>query len=1487
MEEEEQEYEEDYSSEEEEEKNDKLEVITEENNYNSENYNYSSNRKDKIKSSSSSKYSNQNQTFKKQNEINQIEDNANNIKVNFQNIRYFSDKEQPDKKENNINKSNFEKNVIFNINNDSLDKEIENNIIHNANKNDYSIDREEIKETSLIKPDINYTDNEENNENNNISHHNIQSHDNYSDKKNCVRSSKKYKNNEDINVDSQFHDFYDVKENEKDNNNNNGNYYNKNSNNLFNQKNDDNPNSMEDNEISGEKNNKIISNRKKQNIDDNQDNNNNNSNYALEENNNDNNTFKNIKVNLLHKENYKKDDEIYNNNNNLNEEAKNDNEILNNKVISKNDNRKLFTENSNKNNDNYDEFKSKTKIMSPGEIRVNKIKLNNNINKEDEIINNRKNNLSMSLNIKDNNSNDLENENRQLSAQKGGMKILQLLISKKQEKEELEKKKEEIFIETFKRARSSQLLNIEKPSEQKLINENEDENKNEIENNDIVNQKSNIKNKIYDDISNKSFSNENDINNELFEKRDANLEDNSNKEKEKNKENKEDIDKQGIGNNIKIKENDNNINYINKEVDNQEIRNRTKDKINNDNIELNKEERENNDVMVNKNNHKEKGKGKEKDKENNQIIAQKENITKGLIYTKNSKKVPYRKFKTSAIFNKKKNNNNINNLEQIKEYKNKEIYPEKQIIESQIIFNKKNNKLNQENKSNNNFSFNSNILNKSIKENTLNNNLNNNNNIQNDASLTPFDSYMDFEQKAFLKNNQKINNREDNYLPFNNKPVNSYENSFDTKLVYQKRNIKDRKMSKSPTARLFPLKNPINNSRRNSNGNLNLNLNRINNFYMKNANNNNIYTHANRASSPMAYVKNRNILTENKFNYNYNNNDEGPNNYNNMNNIFYNKTNSNANTNINTNNNSGNKSVKKRRYLISSKTSENFRKLKINIPKYEDTEFDNDNLNYNNPLNSNRGGGMIYNYTNYNDNSSFRKKNIYNDTKDYQFPQRTSRNSNQFSPYIKPNKINFDNSNNKYFNKNDYYNYNDDNEEDNEDYKYSSHKNNLNKINDYNNDFNNNDYGDDDYININSNNYNGNNKASIKQKKFESMINIEEYIFLEEKLNEIIYSLKNRIIIKNQCLDFWNYFYENNLYDKIEQTFTGEDNTQIIKLSLNYALISIILCYEFSFDNNVLIKAHILLLEILELNHRSIIIYCENILNKISLENQENAWVLKLYEIVQRSKIEDKKYYLENSTCIEKIRANTEKIVKKLRNILVNYRTEYSPYIISLINKKILINSEEINDFFTEYILRMEKNIPNEHLNSESPAIRPPYILAPRTKPYTLVLSLDETLVNFQQMNYTQGILKLRPYLLEFLEQVSPYYELVLFTTETEYYVEPIIKAIEQRKKYFDYIFYKENCIMIGNDYVKDLSRIGRPLDSTIIVDNVSQHFRFQKQNGITIKSFWAKDPGDKALYNLIPILINIAEEQIDVREGLAKYKNEIIMKVSASKNYI
>ena len=139
------------------------------------------------------------------------------------------------------------------------------------------------------------------------------------------------------------------------------------------------------------------------------------------------------------------------------------------------------------------------------------------------------------------------------------------------------------------------------------------------------------------------------------------------------------------------------------------------------------------------------------------------------------------------------------------------------------------------------------------------------------------------------------------------------------------------------------------------------------------------------------------------------------------------------------------------------------------------------------------------------------------------------------------------------------------------------------------------------------------------------------------------------------------------------------------------------------------------------------------------------------------------------------------------------------------------------------------------------------------------MLDLDETLVHFKEQlnNEGNGVLRIRPGIREFFDQVGKYYELIVFTTATQ--------------------------DIINNDFVKDLTRIGRPLDKIIIVDNMPQNFRLQKENGIMIKPFWGEDKYDTALIDLIPILINIAKDGGDVRKGLIKYKEDILKKVSST----
>ena len=146
-----------------------------------------------------------------------------------------------------------------------------------------------------------------------------------------------------------------------------------------------------------------------------------------------------------------------------------------------------------------------------------------------------------------------------------------------------------------------------------------------------------------------------------------------------------------------------------------------------------------------------------------------------------------------------------------------------------------------------------------------------------------------------------------------------------------------------------------------------------------------------------------------------------------------------------------------------------------------------------------------------------------------------------------------------------------------------------------------------------------------------------------------------------------------------------------------------------------------------------------------------------------------------------------------------------------------------------------------------------------------------------------KGVLKFRPGLDEFLENVKKYYEIIVFTSATKGYADPIENEIENNCKYFDYRLYRQHTIIYDNYYVKDISRIGRSLDKIIIIDNMPQNYILQKENGIMIKPFWGEDDYDTALISLEDILIKIACNFDDVRKGILFYKDDILNKVSSN----
>jgi len=131
---------------------------------------------------------------------------------------------------------------------------------------------------------------------------------------------------------------------------------------------------------------------------------------------------------------------------------------------------------------------------------------------------------------------------------------------------------------------------------------------------------------------------------------------------------------------------------------------------------------------------------------------------------------------------------------------------------------------------------------------------------------------------------------------------------------------------------------------------------------------------------------------------------------------------------------------------------------------------------------------------------------------------------------------------------------------------------------------------------------------------------------------------------------------------------------------------------------------------------------------------------------------------------------------------------------------------------------------------------------------------------------------------------MKEYFELVLFTAGTQDYADPIIEAIEKDEQIFKYKLYRQHVTINEDEYIKDLSRIGREIENMIIVDNMPQNFNLQKENGIFIKSFYGDDNDDTALIDLAPILISIVKEfPEDIRDELEKYRDDILNKISSN----
>ena len=188
-------------------------------------------------------------------------------------------------------------------------------------------------------------------------------------------------------------------------------------------------------------------------------------------------------------------------------------------------------------------------------------------------------------------------------------------------------------------------------------------------------------------------------------------------------------------------------------------------------------------------------------------------------------------------------------------------------------------------------------------------------------------------------------------------------------------------------------------------------------------------------------------------------------------------------------------------------------------------------------------------------------------------------------------------------------------------------------------------------------------------------------------------------------------------------------------------------------------------------------------------------------------------------------------------------------------------NNNQNNDFDYNYYLNFKINNNFKTIDSNNKKI--------------LILDLDETLVHssfhplffnneviqpdiffkilFENKSHDVYVLK-RPYIKEFLNKMNKIFTLYIFTASIKEYANPLLQKLDKHKLISKKLF-RENCTLSqDNKYIKDLSILNENLKNVILLDNNPNSYRFNKCNGLPIKT-WHFDKTDKELIKIIPFL--------------------------------
>jgi len=163
----------------------------------------------------------------------------------------------------------------------------------------------------------------------------------------------------------------------------------------------------------------------------------------------------------------------------------------------------------------------------------------------------------------------------------------------------------------------------------------------------------------------------------------------------------------------------------------------------------------------------------------------------------------------------------------------------------------------------------------------------------------------------------------------------------------------------------------------------------------------------------------------------------------------------------------------------------------------------------------------------------------------------------------------------------------------------------------------------------------------------------------------------------------------------------------------------------------------------------------------------------------------------------------------------------------------------------------------------------------PEFQPMTLVLDMEDTLVNASWDRKHGWRIAKRPGLDKFIKQLAQYYEIVLYTPSISAVAIPVVEKLQMDTGgAIMHSLFREACYYKNGTYMKDLSKLNRDMNRIILIDDDEKAAELNAENLIKVKPY--VDPTDRkddTLERLLPFLMEVASSNIDVPTLLSQFK--------------